>query len=52
MRTLLLTQTPDPNCRYCDGEGSWPAWPPRARYITCICWDPARTRRLLRLRRP
>ncbi|MFJ4791715.1 hypothetical protein [Kitasatospora purpeofusca] len=52
VRALILTQTPDPTCRYCDGEGGWLTWPWETRYVTCVCWDPARTRVLLRLRRP
>ncbi|KDN85709.1 hypothetical protein [Kitasatospora cheerisanensis] len=52
VQALLLTQTPDPNCRYCDGEGGWLTWPRSTRYVTCVCWDPTRARRLLRLRRP
>ncbi|MFC8449518.1 hypothetical protein [Kitasatospora sp. NPDC057223] len=52
MRAVLLTQTPDPRCRYCDGEGSWQDWPRRTRFITCTCWDPTRNRVLLRLCRP
>lgn len=51
---LILTDTPRPDCRDCDGTGEIEAGTPDREepdYWPCNCWDPARTRILLPLPR-